>query len=759
MADDLDPDTCVGFKRRIREVVSGTEDKPDTLQQQDRRSLTVQSQNVTENPKSRDEGKLADIVCVASDSGTFFQKKVRCCENMQEPGDCEAGFLSETEAKQGNGEVGMLGFGITLTQECEKNGEEVSFCVLGDTETRSPAKDEVWLSGVQEFGCLKNGFGEKGSMLEVQMGSVVEDCQAGLGTPSPAFKQSQEMLKDCFLKMKEKGHSVESEIGSVSEVEAACVIKVADSESSVGIMGGSFKNKDYTQNMSKIEGKQKMAPRQCCLNIEVIDETALIQSPSVSKDMESVDCAKNSEINGKKNVNSEIDAKKEKKTRRRGKGAKKVLGTNGKQNIVSHSVESQNVCQKAGGGTLRIYSRKQMEALRFVNCEGQKKMWNDVYCMLGPVVAGEYNDLASCNHQKHIRVNFDPRQHFGKKEEPPAFLGEVCSQDLVNEMEGMKDNGIENVNSLEAYHVNGEDSCTVLEGECSEDSDEYYSSIQRPAFYVAGEPNFDSGPPEDGLEYLRRVRWEAAQIPKVKVAKLEKSKLDSEQTVYMPMIPDIAKCPDHLLPMKKWEDAFLADFSELRLAVSGLEGSNIENFDELQSIFNFHECRPLPESATVENFDKPTVGVDSFESPDSSSIKHPDVQQSVSTATEYAASVSSGVPSTPKSLANEFSINDPTLSVIQGMDSVARASMLRRRISSAEHMSTLSRSDCLWLFALCAAVDTPLDADTCAALRSLLRKCAILRAAKSEVDDEVVMLNILVTISGCSCGLLTSAFP
>lgn len=90
----------------------------------------------------------------------------------------------------------------------------------------------------------------------------------------------------------------------------------------------------------------------------------------------------------------------------------------------------------------------------------------------------------------------------------------------------------------------------------------------------------------------------------------------------------------------------------------------------------------------------------------------------------------------------------PTLSAIRKMDSVARVSMLRKRISSVEPMGSLSRSNCMWLFALCAAVDTPLDADTCASLRSMLRKCANLRAGKSEVDDEVVMLNILATISG-----------
>ena len=60
------------------------------------------------------------------------------------------------------------------------------------------------------------------------------------------------------------------------------------------------------------------------------------------------------------------------------------------------------------------------------------------------------------------------------------------------------------------------------------------------------------------------VRWEAAQIPKVKVAKLDRSKLNREQSAYMPKIPDIAKCAEYLMPLKQWEDAFLAEFSELR---------------------------------------------------------------------------------------------------------------------------------------------------------------------------------------------------
>lgn len=54
----------------------------------------------------------------------------------------------------------------------------------------------------------------------------------------------------------------------------------------------------------------------------------------------------------------------------------------------------------------------------------------------------------------------------------------------------------------------------------------------------------------------------------MRVAKLDRSKFNIEQSDYMPKIPEIAKCPEQLLPLKQWEDAFLAEFSELRLVCS-----------------------------------------------------------------------------------------------------------------------------------------------------------------------------------------------
>jgi survival of motor neuron protein-interacting protein 1 len=52
------------------------------------------------------------------------------------------------------------------------------------------------------------------------------------------------------------------------------------------------------------------------------------------------------------------------------------------------------------------------------------------------------------------------------------------------------------------------------EEEEEEDSEEDVDSFQPRAFAVEGEPDFASGPPQDGWEYLRRVRqvWEASMI-------------------------------------------------------------------------------------------------------------------------------------------------------------------------------------------------------------------------------------------------------
>ncbi|KAI3935330.1 hypothetical protein MKW98_027150 [Papaver atlanticum] len=409
---------------------------------------------------------------------------------------------------------------------------------------------------------------------------------------------------------------------------------------------------------------------------------------------------------------------------------RKYTETNLKKNVLSMFAEAKNVCENKSDGSKRRYTRNEMEELRFENPDQQRQIWREIYTGLGPITAKELNcpaedrQKSNANMEKRQQRRRKPKQHNQHPQQsqehhqyqqqhqkhPQKPHQHQCHQQAGVNLENASILGITGCSQImelnmeecslgEQYSQIMDNTFVVCDGHddrstyyANEESDDEYDSIKRPAFYVEGDPDFDSGPPEDGLEYLRRVRFEAAKIPNVKVVKVDKSKLDKEQTKYMPEIPDIAKCPTHLQPSKEWEDAFLADFSELRQALPHLEG--LKTFQPM----------------SVADVD------------DASRCSH-----------------------------------DPTVSVILGMDDVARVLMLKRCINSFETKSSLCRNDCAWLFALLVAVGVPLNADTAASVRSLLRKCASLRAGKLEAgedDDEVVMLNMLATICGRFFGQL-----
>ncbi|KAA8527309.1 hypothetical protein F0562_034594 [Nyssa sinensis] len=781
MAEDSDSDTCIGFKRSISEL-SEVEGNQQSLEEQHSNSVSLEEQSYeTVCPAKEQIRTLRNSFVLASESFNGLQKKVTCSSSDESETNIVAQENQETVdyVLQEIGED-KLGFENDVIMKLKNDGKDGSSSQSPNEKEKNLEKYETGFSGFQDFVEVEKNsssrFSSNCTAIKEQQSvkEVLEACDKGLPTSYIAFDRNE---SESFLENKENQCLVEPEVGSMS-VAKIYAVKRTEFESSREIMGDTIKIREEFGQSSSLNGKLAIVesadsdekgsdcdnldgPKgiggaiKCSLTVEVIDETAVIETASASKGCGKgkgfVGFVRHSERNGdKKNVKQEPDGKEEKMGRRRGKGGKKVSWTNGKEFFLTAMPEAPNGCEKKGEETKRIYSRREMEALRFVNVESQRKKWIEVYCGLGPAVTREYESLVECKHQKHTRLNFDPRKRLGKKEESPTICSEEYSQSMDNEIENMNPLG-----PACGLSVRGG---AVVEEEYSEDddSDDDYSSIQRPAFFVTGEPNFDSGPPEDGLEYLRRVRWEAAQIPKVKVAKIERSKLSKEQTVYMPTIPDIVKCPEHLLPLKQWEDAFLADFSELRLALSHLEGSGAKISGTVQSQFIIHEeedFHQLPESIILEKFDKLTTdGVESCQEALGCSIpENASSPRSSLTADENDPAISLE-DSSPKSFANGSSGDSPTLSAILRMDSVARVSMLRKRISTAENMSTLSRNDCAWLFALCAAVDTPLDADTCAALRCLLRKSAKLRAGKSELDDEVIMLNILGTISGSYFG-------
>ncbi|KAL3635017.1 hypothetical protein CASFOL_022071 [Castilleja foliolosa] len=456
---------------------------------------------------------------------------------------------------------------------------------------------------------------------------------------------------------------------------------------------------DEQNSASKQDEVQARCSTECAIELQVADDTAITDSPLLGN------AILNSGGDGTQRY-KETENKKVKKPRRRGGKARKNRAILEIYPIVNREKKGYQ------------YSRNEMELLRFDGLDEQKKRWAEVYCGLSPLVREEYDGLIQlCKTRKEDSVpsfDFDPRPRFQKSADldNQSITSDPSSLPIVDEVGG-----------------------SAEEEECVEDddSDEDYSSIQKPAFLVTGEPDFDSGPPLDGLEYLRRVRWEADRVPKVAVVKVKKIK---EQSVYMPQIPDIMKCPDKLLPLKQWEESFVAEFSELRLAFTRLDPQSSD------SKCSIKQHQPLIE----ENFLGQMLETNTFE------------KSITLTSTEASCTLEKSDEAKkvhPNPVENpSFTVDLPTLSKILKMDSAARTSMLKRRISAIENMSTLAHDECVWLFALCAAVDCPLDADTSAALRCLLRKCASLRAAKNEVDDEVVNLNILVTISGRYFGQL-----
>ncbi|KAJ4723164.1 Gem-associated 2 [Melia azedarach] len=745
MADDsMDSDTCAGFKRRITEKQQQEEEEHTSIP-----VSTVSGQDFKESsgivfstPRQENTGSTeTSFKKVSSSCGqdkfeigndlSEGKKEVSCAcflEESQEKLDsvskkitaCD--FVSDGKSVEYDAEVK----GETVNYENLNGAEKGLLCGLVDKEDKDLMKVEMGFSGSQE--CDKFKKDEE---------SIVEgDCKERKATSSvdvmDGFPVDEEMKFETLLDAEKKRLLAAVELGKVFE-DKTHEEKVTGhmSFSQIDDMRSDLRDVDgeTIDGIKLIDGSVRRS-----VKIEVIDDTALIESVMVPKVGNG--CLKNTGVSGtakmmqrnKEEKKQEGDGKKAKRARRKAKDMKMFSGMSARLNDVKHFVEDQDGVLNNGEHAKIMYSREEMEALRFVNIVEQGKMWRDIYTGLEPAVLKDYNNLARSKHQKQILMNADPRLCFSRKSEAPGIIGQEYSENMENEAEYMADYETENLNTMDSAfsHSTEGEANMVPEAECSEDyeSDNDYASIQRPAFLVEGEPNFDSGPPEDGLEYLRRVRWEAAQIPKVKVAKPVREKFNKEQTVYMPQIPDIAECPEHLLPLKQWEDLFLADFSELRKVLSCHDYSSAAG--KLQSML-------INDIRTVEVH---SAGFGPKCSIDESSI--PNAEDG-----EISPSHQN-----PKMFLSNDHGDCPILSAILRMDSVTRASTLRKRISSVESLSTWSRNDSLWLFALCAAVDTPLDADTCAALRTLLRKCASLRAAKSELDDEVIMLNILATISG-----------
>ena len=205
-------------------------------------------------------------------------------------------------------------------------------------------------------------------------------------------------------------------VGSVNEAERNHRVNSDDSASRKYpvyeslMRNGRLSSVETDQKMRHNGGGKKVNRTRGNLQIQVIDDTAIIQFTSIAS----------GSGYGRGKTKQRTNEKRDKRTQRKEKGGKQGLEANGKGKNVFQIVE---VPKNSERGTKKIYSRHEMEVLRFINPEEQRKMWMVVCCNLGPVVLKEYDGLANCENQKPNRVNFDHRRQFAKKEEAPAFLG------------------------------------------------------------------------------------------------------------------------------------------------------------------------------------------------------------------------------------------------------------------------------------------------------------------------------------------------
>jgi gem associated protein 2 len=176
-------------------------------------------------------------------------------------------------------------------------------------------------------------------------------------------------------------------------------------------------------------------------------------------------------------------------------------------------------------GLQRKYTRSEMEALRFAQLEYQLELFNRVYSGLDPKIRREFDGISVVDSKKkknsrNMNKNNQRSRNTGRGGSHQEMLipGMIYSYFVyIFFFFSIDYSGNKFVISEEQFVAGPSNQfglgeiCNKFENmECEEDddvSDDSYDGILKPAFVVEGEPDFESGPPVDGWEYLRRVRF------------------------------------------------------------------------------------------------------------------------------------------------------------------------------------------------------------------------------------------------------------
>ncbi|XP_022761745.1 uncharacterized protein LOC111307787 isoform X2 [Durio zibethinus] len=374
MADDpMDSDSCVGSKRRI---TTGTEQEEEiTLLQ-----LQLSYYHSEISTHHNQDSTFQDHQQETNMEDSSPEKKAKCFSLFSE----------------GNQELGL----------------------------RSSTEKNVSLSGSFEKEKMDNVENKDGSFGVQEVDSLVKAIEG----------DKKEHLGTCLEfeeKMTTKGKALESE--NVLEDEKKLLLgdlevgKIFGAKTCTGTICHFATNSskiDVDNNIGGIKGLD--LPVRGSLKIEVIDDTALIGSFPLCK------TGNGSVKDEKKKGKQEVDGKKAKRSRRKGKNAKKVFGEAMKHMDSTTIVEVENGRRESQSQSKIMYSRKELEALRFAKAVEQQYLWRHAYNDLGTDVIREYEDLASWKHQKNIILSSDTHHLFGWKAGSPAIMNVVAGRGARN---------------------------------------------------------------------------------------------------------------------------------------------------------------------------------------------------------------------------------------------------------------------------------------------------------------------------------------
>jgi len=229
--------------------------------------------------------------------------------------------------------------------------------------------------------------------------------------------------------------------------------------------------------------------------------------------------------------------------------------------------------------------------------------------------------------------------------------------------------------------------------------------------YDGGEDMDQSIPPTSGNEYLRRVRLEAQDCPRVVVANMDTSSFLTQQTVKCSEPGGLLQVPMAYRAPLQWQKMQVSEFAVVR--------QKLTQFKALVSQKKIKVPSPkLPDAKDADTWCRLCFGKLKLKSGDSS-----DKEQDNSDL---------GTP--------------PMMHIVAQMSQLQITNVLEYHTNWLE-ATGFSTQQGRWFYALLANLQKPLDPEVCSWLRRLSRLCSNIRASLDNENDPMLKeLNLLICL-------------